>query len=98
MDKIRPLDYSEKVKINNLTNIINQKKIFDDNYWNIVKTLDVIEFGYSFTIGKYIILPETYIRTVDNDKLMNTLIHEKIHVNQRINQDFYNKIYKKIFG
>jgi len=98
LNKVKPLSNLENLKIKNLTNTIDDKKIFNDTNWNIVKTLGKkIEFGYPYTIGDSILLSENYIHTGDDDSLINSLVHEKIHVNQRKNQELYNRIYKKQF-
>ena len=89
LSRIKSLTHQENVKLRKITNEINEMNIFNNKYWKIVKTLGNIEFGYPFTIGDTIILSESYIQNVGSDKLMNTLIHEKIHVNQRKNQDYY---------
>ena len=97
IDSIKLLNQIEKHKIMILTKKIDKMKIFNDNIWKIRKTKNNIEFGYPYTIGDIIVLSEKYINTGDNDSLINTLIHEKIHINQRKNQEFYNKFYRTKF-
>jgi len=97
LDRIKTLNNFESSKLKDLTNIIDKRKIFNDTKWNFAKTIRNIEFSFPFTIGNTILLSKEYILTKNNTKLIKTLIHEKIHINQRNNQKIYNEMYKTIF-
>ena len=83
-------------------NIISSKtnkyiNLFENlNKWNIC-ICDNIMFNYPFTLKNIIYLPLNYIKECFNfnhsKKLINTLIHEKIHLGQRENENlWYNFI------
>ena len=96
ISKIEPLNKKENIKLKKLITKINNKQIFNDNTWNIMKTKE-LEFGYSYTIGNVILLSELYINNGSNNSLIDTLMHEKMHINQRKNQIEFNNKYKIMF-
>jgi hypothetical protein len=72
--------------------------------WNIYKSKNYLENGMPFTIGDYIVIPEKFIKNgieyyrrtnKFSPELIETLIHEKLHVIQRNNQDRFNDYYLK---
>ncbi len=83
--------------INDSFNIINncnlEKKIFGNNYEWIISICDNIMFDLPFTLEKTIFIPYNYLNKCfankNNNKLITTLIHEKIHTSQRTNEFFW---------
>lgn len=77
--------------------------------WKIYKSKNYLENGMPFTIGNFIIIPEKFItngvnyyksnkdlqRNPFSPELLETLIHEKLHIIQRNNQDSFNDYYLK---
>lgn len=66
--------------------------------WKFVKLSHKLEWGYPFTIGDTIILPNDDIDFITNSEKMqleftNTLIHEQIHVFQKINLSIFDNFY-----
>jgi len=70
--------------------------------WKIFKSKNYLENSMPFTIGNYIIIPEKFIKNgVEyykktgkySPELIETLIHEKLHVIQRNNQQEFNDLY-----
>lgn len=56
--------------------------------WRFLTTADDIESGFPHTHGEFIIIPRSHIFATITDKamthLIDTLVHEKIHVYQRL--------------
>ena len=87
--------------------IINSKKnkyielfTYDINIWKISICKDVM-FNYPFTLDDIIFFPIDYITNeymINNSKeskrIINTLIHEKIHINQRTNEHKWENFIK----
>jgi len=76
------LEYSnEKINTSKYSNLIKFK-----NEWNFCICYGIM-FNFPFTIDKYIYMPYEYIKkcydTGEKNKLICTLIHEKIHIGQR---------------
>ena len=61
-----------------------------NNIWNISICSDIM-FNFPFTLNEYIFIPIDFIKkcfdSSDSNKLIKTLIHEKIHVGQRTLQN-----------
>jgi hypothetical protein len=90
---IKCIDISnDLIKKNNLLNT------FDDNIWNVCIYNDMM-FNLPFTLENIIFLPINFIETCKNNneenKFIETLIHEKIHVLQRKNNDFWDNYINK---
>ena len=73
----------------------------DKNIWKISICKDVM-FNYPFTLEDIIFLPISYIvseynlsnKSIKSKKIINTLIHEKIHIAQRKNEQIWEKFIK----
>lgn len=91
----------EKLQITNI--IKNLPPVFKDLpfksvSWNLIKTKSPLEFGYPYTIDKYIMVPENYLTAMKsgNNKIMEEmLIHEALHLIQRQNLHRFIEIYQK---
>ena len=63
--------------------------------WNIIKTNNNIEWGFSFTYDKYIFISEKtiymYMSNNNLQEMMKLLLHEQIHILQRKNQNILDK-------
>ena len=82
-------------------------KINNSFYVNLIKPLDIwnlcicedIMFNYPFTMEKYIYMPLKYIIDcfINNgkNKIITTLIHEKIHISQRYNEILWDEFILK---
>ena len=78
-------------------------KINKSKYHNLIKPLNIwnicicdnIMFNYPFTMEQHIYMPLKYISECFNNnsknKLMTTLIHEKIHISQRLYENIWEK-------
>ena len=87
-NKIIHFNYSDRSIISSVIGKIITKcfkfRLFYKNFeWNIVKTKDSLEWGMPFTLSNYIFLPESHININREEQLLNTLIHEQIHIFQR---------------
>lgn len=85
--------------------IINKR--FNYNFlkknWNFIKISDDIEKSMPFTLGKYIFLPEKFLNIMTQNKkipdfILETLIHEKIHIFQRYNYNLFKQFYTQNLG
>lgn len=87
--------------IDKANDIINSKinkyiKEFDknSNIWNISICKNIM-FNYPFTLNEIIFFPINYVvetfKSGANKKIINTLIHEKIHISQRYNELIWEK-------
>ena len=66
--------------------------------WNFIKTQSPLEFGYPYTIDKYIMIPENYLKAMKsgNTNIMEEMfIHEALHIIQRKNLQYFKNIYQK---
>ena len=82
---INIINYANNIMINKLN-----KKFFNNNFkiWNICVVNDIL-FNLPCTINNVIFIPFNII--VNNNHLLITLIHEKIHICQRYNVE-WNKL------
>jgi len=107
LEYLSELNETEKKNIFRLTKICDQKlrnlnlKIFFKYPWKFLKSNNNLEMGMPFTVHDTIIIPQNFFNKIRNgqyiDNLLDTLIHEKIHVIQRFNQDKFNSYYLKIY-
>ena len=81
---------------NNLTSVIKDGKFNTCKKWNLIKIKNTLEFGYPYTLGKFIFIPERFIN--DDSALTKILIHEKLHIIQRHNKKYYESLYGKLYG
>lgn len=62
--------------------------------WKFIKLNNIMDWGYPFTIGDYIVMPSERI-SMNVEVLARTLFHEQMHIIQRkepkIFQDFFEK-------
>ena len=65
--------------------------------WRFLVSEDSINKGMPFTLGEYIIVNKSMISEVHPLLLIETLIHEKLHVLQRMRQHDFNEFYIKIY-
>lgn len=80
-------------KKNNLGNIANTKT-------NYIMSLDGLEKNLPFTLANVIVLNQKFITKLSNtiDKtILETIIHEKLHIIQRLKQDKFDKFYPSIY-
>jgi len=86
-------------------NIINSKsnqyiKLFGSNIliWKISICKNIM-FNYPFTLDDIIFIPINYIiseyKSIKSNKIINTLIHEKIHISQRFNEFIWEQFIKQ---
>lgn len=74
--------------------------LFDDelNVWNI-SVCNNIMFNFPFTLGTNIFIPLSYISQCyhlnKKKKIIETLIHEKIHIGQRYKENLWEKFIEK---
>lgn len=74
--------------------------LFDDelNVWNI-SVCNNIMFNFPFTLGTNIFMPLSYISECyysnKKQKIIETLIHEKIHIGQRYKENLWEKFIEK---
>ena len=100
------LDFSEQEKkaLKWIIEQINIKDSFMDKDWNFVKFID-LENNFPHTHLKYIFLSQIQVDDIvynykkkskisDMKYLVNTLIHEKVHVYQRIYPEKFNELYQ----
>ena len=70
----------------------NIRSPYIDNYhivntpWNFARIRKTLEFGYPHTRGDVIFIPENNLDRPD-EKIIRTLIHEKIHIYQRLHRE-----------
>lgn len=69
--------------------------------WNLILSSDDLEFGMPHTNDKYIIIPESNIKSAienyDYETLAETMIHERIHIIQRYNGKYFmDKLSKRL--
>ena len=65
--------------------------------WRLVKTDNRMDFGYPYTIGDVVVLPQRMVsRFFDPDvrDVFTTLYHEQIHIMQRYNQPAFDRLYE----
>jgi hypothetical protein len=68
--------------------------ILRDIPWRFIISSAFLEFGYPFTIGDTIIIPEHKVKNID----VETLIHEKIHIYQRMQPIRFDYLYEHLFS
>lgn len=88
---------------NAITNAINylfsqyKNKVPLIKEWNIIKLNNIMDWGYPFTLDKYIVLPSERISS-NAKELAKTLFHEQLHIIQRkeptIFKEFFTKQWK----
>lgn len=83
------------------------KKLFSTNIdvWNVSIFESNLMFNYPFTLGDVIFFPLDYIisefnisNTTNTIKIINTLVHEKIHIAQRYNEEIWEQYIKNNGG
>jgi hypothetical protein len=62
--------------------------------WRFIISSAFLEFGYPYTIGDTIIIPEHKVKTID----VETLLHEKIHIYQRMQPIRFDYLYEHLFN
>lgn len=102
---IHMLTDNEKTKIKDfISNTIfnlptyNQKKFLIDN-WNII-AFNNLENNYPHTHGDSIMMPYRLLKNISkkDTELMNTFIHEQVHVDQRKNSYKYHDLYTNFWN
>jgi hypothetical protein len=87
----------ENIEIaDNIINLeLDKKFIIEDFDWKICLTKENFLFNNPFTLGDVIFLPKKYIEDNINSKerinIINTLVHEYIHISQRYKSNIWNK-------
>lgn len=81
-------------KMNQIPFIYNQNLILP---WKMIKMSNTYDFGFPNTINDCILLSENVIK-LDKKKLVELLVHEKIHVYQRLYPEIFNDLYQKKYG
>ena len=61
--------------------------------WHFIISKRNLEFGYPYTLGNTIVLPEHMVSDVSTE----TLLHEKIHVFQRMYPGLFDDLYSLLF-
>ena len=61
--------------------------------WRFLIANDYIEAGFPHTHHDIIIIPKTHLSSAAHMSLINTLIHEKMHIFQRLNPPMCHKLY-----
>ena len=95
------IDSNQEVieRANYLLNKYMKKELSYNNIkdkWNICLTQNDFMFNLPFTLGDIIFMPFDYnINNMGNSQLLNTFIHEKIHIYQRYNSNAWNDIIEK---
>jgi len=89
------VDCIEKAYLKIINVSDDNKTLFTDNFkWNISICFNIF-FNYPFTLDDIIYLPLEYIEKCEfsntPEKLIETLIHEKLHVSQRLNEFKWEK-------
>lgn len=86
-------------KANYLLNNYMKKELCYNNQkdvWNICLTQNDFMFNLPFTLGDIIFMPLYYnIENMGNNQLLNTFIHEQIHIYQRYNSNTWNNTIEK---
>jgi len=68
---------------------------------NYVMSIDKLEMRMPYTLDNIIVLPQNFLNQINNkiDKtILETLIHEKLHIIQRLYQDKFNNFYKRFYS
>lgn len=95
----------EQLKLNKLIQVANNKFmkipfIYNQNLtlpWKLIKVSNNYEFGYPHTINDALIIPQNILLLPDI-KILDTLIHEKIHIYQRYYPQIFKDLYNKKYG
>jgi hypothetical protein len=61
--------------------------------WKFLISAPHVEFGFPFTLGDTIVIPEHKVTQIDAE----TLLHEKIHIYQRMNPTLFHFLYESLF-
>ena len=85
-----------KELINNTLKRIEYKNKILFSEWSIARVSEAIEDGYPHTHKNTIFISEEYINS-NRSTLLNTLIHEQIHVCQRKHERLFTKLYLEYF-
>jgi|ETNmetMinimDraft_31_1059906.scaffolds.fasta_scaffold00282_2 uncharacterized protein YeeX (DUF496 family) len=80
----------------NKFNEINNFKFPVMKQWNFIKLSKSMDWGYPYTIDKYIVLPSNFTEW-ENNSLVSTLFHEQFHIYQRMYPRQFEKFYD-LFG
>lgn len=84
----------------NITNFISRYPILQETSWKFIKLPDSVDFGFPFTIGDAIAMPQwladsfSPLSLSSKRSLFKTLIHESIHITQRFNPDIFENLYQ----
>ena len=61
--------------------------------WNFIKLCSSIDWGFPYTIDKYIVLPSNFLEW-ENKNVSSTLFHEQFHIYQRSFHKQFTQLYK----
>jgi hypothetical protein len=91
--QFKPWTISEIQKINTAIKELYKECDYYNNIWNtpwkFIKFSDDLEGGMPFTFGETIMMPENLLKRDLDNELLETLLHEKIHVLQKQNRDYW---------
>jgi hypothetical protein len=78
----------------------NVMQLYKPLHWNFIKLDDNIEFGFPFSLDKYIMLPQRVVQLQlqfgDKRKFITMLMHEQLHIHQRQHPVLYSHIFSKL--
>tara|TARA_B110000238_G_C16055730_1_gene408158 strand:+ start:194 stop:1078 length:885 start_codon:yes stop_codon:yes gene_type:complete len=102
-NNIRELDKTEKKRVSQLFDIINEKikqnnkyKKWLEIYFKVYR-FDKLENNFPHTHHNNILIPDIF-RLDNTYSILNTLLHEKIHILQRFKKDMFYDLYENYWG
>jgi len=72
--------------------------LLQDGLLRVAKVEGSLDWNFPYTINKTIIIPQKIMITNSDEELINTFVHEMIHLHQKSQPYFYEEIYKNNFG
>lgn len=103
--KVKNFTENEKIYLNKKVEILRKaiqefNKKYNFNFpvmkqWNFIKLCDSMDWGYPYTVNKYIVLPSNFLDW-EKRSLVSTLFHEQFHIYQRMFPKQFTQFYNSL--
>lgn len=90
----------DQAEISKVTRFIQEQPLLQTIAWKLIKMPDRMDFGFPYTIGDHVVLPQRMITSICNSYDPKgdfmTLVHESIHITQRAHPSIFDDYFERV--